>query len=801
MFSFSIPQDVFAVIAPGAAPDDALEGSENAKRIKSAVRKMLLAAIEDSPQFDKPAKTNHYFRIRLPLPAKETRIIKKLAASLGVNDAGACETLLDYAIRKGLLTEVAPVSRDTVLSRYAKALKFKNRAEQALFFSCISNMGGLQFHIVDASTGVGKSRGVMAAAAEWVTERGSSAVISVPTKSLIAQYRNLHEAIAAKADIPSLQVIVGRQNFVAIDRVRMALQDELNTDFEGYEEEVSAWLGRLDGEPAYTDDLKDITPIADAYQLTSTDKDDPSEQAYQGQFSGDGGPLIMLTTHAMLASHVLRVKIEQGQREGLRELKADYRDVIAQIFVEMGMYPKGSQERKDLADEISRYKMEAASETLSLAGDGIGMLPPFKALFIDEAHDLDEAMAMIFNNAVSLSSCYAKLRSLAGRGLATAASVKRAKAVLEQVRDLHALQETLRGDRITLNNATPAGHSALLLAKEFGEACSQGLKRGANTDPEGIILQRECSVLKNVEKSTTKYQREGFLKFSPTRKYPTVWVRKRTLEDEFTLLWQMVDKVALVSATIFTRQIGGESSQHLRNKLFVPKQLYVDHPPIKPAWIASPVKQCVVPSATRTDLVPPSRRDRLTADQYKAAESRFCTAAAKEIDIMAGSADGGTLVLCTSYTSVMALEEELAGKHRIIAASRGQSVSKQKKAFIESAAAGRKPIWLGLGAAWTGLDINGDEVGLAAENDNLLVDLVILKVPFSNLEGTDISPGAAALEAGFRFKQGLGRLVRREGLPKNRRIMVLDGRLTDRSMAAYTYPIMQLLTVYPMTEI
>jgi Rad3-related DNA helicase len=38
-----------------------------------------------------------------------------------------------------------------------------------------------------------------------------------------------------------------------------------------------------------------------------------------------------------------------------------------------------------------------------------------------------------------------------------------------------------------------------------------------------------------------------------------------------------------------------------------------------------------------------------------------------------------------------------------------------------------------------------------------------------------------ALDAAFRFLQGLGRLVRRKNLPAHRRIWVLDGRLAEPS--------------------
>ena len=49
----------------------------------------------------------------------------------------------------------------------------------------------------------------------------------------------------------------------------------------------------------------------------------------------------------------------------------------------------------------------------------------------------------------------------------------------------------------------------------------------------------------------------------------------------------------------------------------------------------------------------------------------------------------------------------------------------------------------------------------------------------------------------MRFKQGIGRLIRREGIAKNRRIFVLDGRLNDERFANYLGPIRKIMEIYP----
>lgn len=53
------------------------------------------------------------------------------------------------------------------------------------------------------------------------------------------------------------------------------------------------------------------------------------------------------------------------------------------------------------------------------------------------------------------------------------------------------------------------------------------------------------------------------------------------------------------------------------------------------------------------------------------------------------------------------------------------------------------------------------------------------------------------LDTSMRLKQGLGRLVRREGLPHNRRIFMLDGRVNDRQFDGYFSALNRIMGIYP----
>ena len=96
-------------------------------------------------------------------------------------------------------------------------------------------------------------------------------------------------------------------------------------------------------------------------------------------------------------------------------------------------------------------------------------------------------------------------------------------------------------------------------------------------------------------------------------------------------------------------------------------------------------------------------------------------------------------------------------------------------------AKGLRPVMLGLGGAWTGIDLTDPSV--PPERDNLLTDLVIVRMPVGlNRTNSALArierSGTASIsnEALLTFKQGLGRLIRRTGVT-DRRIWILDGRI------------------------
>jgi len=792
MFVFSIPIEICEAVSIDFDPEEAKEGSQASKDIKSAVRQMIISAIDRGFVPESIRRTERGYRLRLPLPANYTRMITKWANDLGANESQVCETIIDAAIAQGSLTAVTKVSEDSQFLKYLNALKLSKRPAQLLFFEYLTSISNGEIGLVEASTGVGKSLGILSAACKAIEEHKSSSVIAVPSKALIVQFRSLYQDLEKKMKLPPLQVILGRNNFVALSRLNEELNKEENI-FGDTADAVKQWVKELGDDAGLIEDLAEISSYASAFSLGSHDKDDPSEKHYKLQFDNGDHASIILTTHAMVASHLLKLKLLESGIEGISEIKAEYRETLSELFNELENYQKHSDEYNQVLDQINELRQSHGQVLIDTLKDQIGVLPNFKTMYVDEAHLFDESMNLIFSSTISFAECLRTLYKLVAEKKATKSAYDRANSAYIEL-------QNLAGDKVDERSYLFAGSEnrvAENLLLDFANACLQGIKPLAKkNDPLALNLINNCNLLKRAKNSVVKYKRQAFLEYSPIAKFPRVCLRQKSLEREYSLLWGRLDKCALVSATLYNRQIDGDSSLHIRKKMFIPTESALEFTPIRPAWLTASVSECLVPAENRSDLIPPGRRDKLTDIKMQKKEREYLTVVASELTQFLKDSVGGTLVLCTSYRIVEALSELIEIDREVISAQKNVSVTKQKERFCKSSLQGGRPVWLALGGAWTGLDINGSEFGLSPKDDNLLTDLAIIKIPFVNIEQNSLSPGYAALEASLKFKQGLGRLVRREGLPKNRRIIILDARLSSPDLAAFTSTIRHMLSGY-----
>jgi CRISPR type IV-associated DEAD/DEAH-box helicase Csf4 len=151
----------------------------------------------------------------------------------------------------------------------------------------------------------------------------------------------------------------------------------------------------------------------------------------------------------------------------------------------------------------------------------------------------------------------------------------------------------------------------------------------------------------------------------------------------------------------------------------------------------------------------------------------------------------------------------LASLHetRLIDQGPNESIARIKNTFVEMARKGNRPIWLATGGAWTGLDLTDEGVTDPTE-DNLLTDLVIVRIPLGRSRSVahQIRVEKLGLEeeffaAALLLRQGIGRLIRREGV-QNRKLWFLDGRILLKGARGATYSKMAaVLRLYPKKSI
>jgi hypothetical protein len=192
-------------------------------------------------------------------------------------------------------------------------------------------------------------------------------------------------------------------------------------------------------------------------------------------------------------------------------------------------------------------------------------------------------------------------------------------------------------------------------------------------------------------------------------------------------MWQQVSAATCISDTLYLPKLGGFTCSYFANNLFIPERRLKTYTPITPPWLKNNVHEICLPpmeldKAQR--FVPVGRKQSNdTPESREKMHSAWLDNIAEQIVIAHGQGEGGTLVLMTSFADVKGISERLGElKNPLVKANRDITTEAQKVAYLNALKAGEKPLWLALGGAWTGLDINGKHIGLSdeeiAEKDN-----------------------------------------------------------------------------------
>ena len=640
------------------------------------------------------------------------------------------------------------------------------------------NDGGVL--VAEAGTGTGKSIAYLIPAVRWSVLNRERTVVSTNTINLQEQLVTKDLPFLRKAlDLPFRHALVkGRGNYVSIRRAKLAmetagmlLEGSQSRELEALEE----WLENTgDGS------LQDL-PFEPSYEVWDEVKSDGDvclrarcphfeDCFYQNARRDAAGADILVVNHHLLFSD-LAVRRVQGN-----------------------------------------YTAPA-------------VLPPYRRVVLDEAHNLEDAATSHLGVAVSRRGLFRLLSRIDRRGKGVLRGIEERLKLLEVEKIRRdCLTKIERDIRPDVGNAKQraaelfarlesgvAGTADGVLRLADGFQAESGwedhvapaledalvvldrLARSLDTIREAVLTDRKATerledqlVEVNALAGRVRAQADGLRMALVPGEEPVPMVRwlerrggGRTQEPNVVVcaapieldevlreaLWEPVDTAVLTSATLSTREGFG----------FVTGRLGLDADVrVREEAYASPFDfgtQTVV--AVPTDLPRPGREhDGVTADV---------------IEDMAGLTDGGIFGLFTSYRSLRNVAERLrsvgaGGKWPLFVqgeAPRAQLVRK----FTESG----RGILLGVASFWEGVDVPGDP----------LRGLVIAKLPFrvpsepltaARMETIERGGGNGFFQymlphAALRLKQGFGRLIR--STSDRGAVVLLDGRILEKGYGRY----------------
>jgi len=633
--------------------------------------------------------------------------------------------------------------------------------------------------MLESPTGSGKTLSELCAATDlWAANPGKLIVIAVPTLQLMRQIEQEYSIVqdVLQDDAPEIGFIVGRDNFISLNQFQNTLNDPDNAHLV---DAAHAWLdtaARMDGTsisrlPYQTRDLQNAIPLFPPCSIDDlTDEDDPGMMAYRAQFTRAKSVGILVVTHTMLAldTKLKRIRAMQASKEdGLTTttLKKTHALAIADV---------GNEEITRLDEFLTEHYATY---------DVTGVLPEFDCLIVDEGHLLEQAFSRINSDEFSL---YGLLRN--------ECLTETNRTQMRRAFDM--LVKTGKGMR---DNKIDLSSSSASDSLDHITSILSILKRSRKKDSE---IRRAISMMNSLIKNVHRAGFTASVDYSPVYRYPRLRVGAKSSFIFLQFLWAKTKTAAILSATLLLPDSTGDwSPSYVSRNLCIPKdRIRIAHLPT-PDWLTKPVT-IFMPEVrqigARFWLQPPSSRrtGNIVQDgiEYQSAIDIWVTDELVPVmSWIANTAAGGTLVLLSSYQLAEKLHSQLHAYHdRMVVASSDFPMSAQKKLYEDIHATGRQPIWISVGGAWTGLNLKDDAIADSdALNDMFVTDLVIPRLPMGMNRSISHEYRVSYLgwtmeisETLMLLKQGIGRLVRREGIAHNRRIFILDARLYDSN--AYT---------------
>lgn len=806
----NIPYTLCQQVVLDFTPNE-LDTNETTK-IRTVVKSMIVGAIdEDLTPLKVPDDLLIGTHQNFSFKQSHSKRIMAIARKSKTTESKIALGYLLAAMEKGSEQNYIETDTDsgTMLKKYTDQLGFAERPHQTILFSYLQNaIADSKVGIVEGSTGVGKTLSITASANETALLYKASVCISTNSIETIKQFALLYNRLQnTKIKLAPLQVIIGRPSFVSEEKLNTVLDD---TRYDKNRARIIEWLangGMADEDnmviktPFLLSDLAKVAPeiiqtdVALGYQNR---EDDRGFIAYKQQFDRDvkmkGG--IILCTHTMLAIDAQTRRFREQNVDDIRVIKERYKTELDGFQKLIDVEEKPSQVRflKQQMAQLLQEREHAFGRAMD--GTDIGLIPNYDYLYVDEAHLLEEAVSNAIATSISLNAMARQALQLGDTGIIPKTVGKEIKSSLD---DLSELGKDISVMRLALHDMAISSclkrvSSAILGCRSKNKDALSSLVRDAKAIDYGLRSL-------NVKGHYTE------ISFSPIRRYPQLLTGNTNTRQILASIWHRVRAAACISASLYIKKKDTDCAEYYKNILNINASMAKEYAPVTPPWVKSPIISFIIPEYVvangRQWLRPPSRSDRLTGEDLDNASKLWAQEVAEVVVEAHTTGQGGVLVLMTSFNDVENIFNEVKNKiPYIVKADADTTLQEQKAQFLAMREQGEKALWFAVGAAWTGLDISGAGAPL---DDDILTDLIIPKIPFganmslshsirrqSSFHGSTIE----ALETYMRFKQGIGRLVRREGLRPNRRIWVLDGRLSDPNFKGMVFNINKLISSY-----
>ena len=402
--------------------------------------------------------------------------------------------------------------------------------------------------------------------------------------------------------------------------------------------------------------------------------------------------------------------------------------------------------------------------------------PKPSVLFIDEAHLFEGIVSSTTSSNLSLFSFRHSVRMLCQEQSLGSGSVaaKLETSLLDLIESCKSIDKggestSIDGKSIRDSNSTFVG----MLRKTSELLNSKTLATLPRIKDARACLQVALDAIASVPNAYCR------VTYSPDRRFPSLLVGKRNIGGLLGSIWSDAEGGAvLASATLSVPdEFGNSKFDYIAGLLALPISSLDTPNPVVASWVTSIP---AIHAPTNPDLITRPHKSIRTQD----IEADWLEHLSEQVVCVSELAKGGTLVLMTSYAQIEAMAQIMGAiglENRLIVQNADEKFQACERRFRSAYAMGLRPILLGLGVAWTGVDLTDKSV--PEKDDFLLTELVIGCLPIglnrsstmaARIESKGVNP--IVKEALMTLLQGFGRLVRSENATE-KNIWIMDGRL------------------------